>query len=256
MQSEAGRFVWSDLNTTDPEAARAFYPKFTGWGTTAWDGSAMPYTMWMVGDRHVGGCMELHGDAKAMGAPPHWLPYIASDDVDATVALANSLGGRTLMPPMDIENIGRWAILQDPQGAVFAAWKSARPGGERATGVGTFSWHELATSDPVAAFEFYGRLFGWAKTDAMDMGPQGTYQMYGQGGETYGGIYNKGDMPFPPHWLCYVTVANAADAAGIIKDNGGRVLNGPMQVPGGGTIAQCLDPQGAAFAVYAPPTGA
>lgn len=103
-----------------------------------------------------------------------------------------------------------------------------------------FSWHELATSDYEAAFAFYEKLFGWKRNDAVDMGPLGTYQMYGRG------MYNKPkEMPAPPHWLLYTLVPDINEAAKTVKAAAGRVLNGPMEVPGGDWIVQCLDPQGA-----------
>ena len=92
-------------------------------------------------------------------------------------------GGRLLHGPVDIPTVGRVAVLMDPQGAAFAAHTAAgtAPGGHDGPwGVGEFSWHELATTDPDAAFGFYSDLFGWAKTEAMDMGPGGTYQMFGR----------------------------------------------------------------------------
>jgi predicted enzyme related to lactoylglutathione lyase len=121
--------------------------------------------------------------------------------------------------------------------------------------MGEVSWHELATTNHEEAFEFYTTLFGWQKTDAMDMGEMGTYQMYGPESDeavTYGGIFNKPpDMPAPPHWLYYIRVDDIHAAVDRVKENGGQVLNGPMEVPGGDQIAQCLDPQGAAFALHA-----
>ncbi len=172
--------------------------------------------------------------------------------MDATVAQAAESSGRVLVEPTDIPEVGRFAVLADPQGAVFAAFRSAdetspewppRPGG--------FSWHELATTDHEAAFDFYSRLFGWKRTEAMEMGEAGTYQMYGLADTTLGGMYNKPpEMPGPPHWLCYVMVDDVHAAVERVKEHGGQVLNGPLQVPGGDWIAQCMDPQGGAFAIH------
>ena len=123
--------------------------------------------------------------------------------------------------------------------------------------VGQFSWHELYTTDSEAAFEFYSEIFGWKKTDAMDMGEQGIYQMYGRPGETFplGGIYNKPpEMPAPPHWLLYIQVSNLEAALETVKARGGQLLSGPGDVPGG-QVAQCMDPQGCAFALYSSTEG-
>lgn len=248
-----GRFVWYDLVTTDPEATQSFYREVTGWGTMPWEGAEEPYTMWTNGEAPIGGIMRLPAEAAAAGAPPHWLPYIATTDVDATTARAVELGGAVIVPPTDIPTAGRYAVLSDPQGAVFAVFtpESDASGHDGAPAVGEFSWHELATTDHEGAFAFYADLFGWEKTEAMDMGDTGVYQMYGRKGRTLGGIFNKSaDMPGPPAWTLYVRVADLHQAVRKVRAQGGQVLNGPMEVPGGDWIAQCMDPEGAVFAVH------
>ena len=213
----------------------------------------MPYTMWLNGDVPVGGVMTLPDQAKQQGAPPHWLAYIATADVDGTVRDVSKSGGQVLHGPTDIPTVGRIAVLADPQGAVFAAHTVAGDAlghdGERQ--VGEFSWHELATTDPSAAFDFYSGMFGWVKTDAMDMGPGGIYQMFGRSKDrSMGGIFKKpAEMAGPCAWLPYVRVDCVDTRAATIQGLGGKILNGPMDIPGGGRIAQCLDPQGAAFAI-------
>lgn len=163
-----------------------------------------------------------------------------------------------IVEPADVPGAGRFAVLAGPQGAVFA---TLRPEGE-APGHGTWpnrglvSWHELATTDHEAAFEFYHALFGWEKTDTMDMGPMGTYQLYRTNGTGLGGMYNKpADMPAPPHWPLYFMVEDVDALAKKMEQLGGKVLTGPMDVPGGDRVVQCLDPQGAAFAYTPRPLG-
>jgi hypothetical protein len=136
---------------------------------------------------------------------------------------------------------------------VFAAYTPAgEPGGhDGEPAIGEFSWNELATTDYSAAFEFYRALFGWVKTNSFDMGPAGLYQMYGRKGRTLGGMFKKPpEMPGPPCWVYYIRVPSADAAANKVKAMGGQVVNGPMEVPGGDRIAQCLDPEGAMFAVH------
>lgn len=250
--NDRGRFCWYDLMTTDPEAATKFYTKVVGWGTQQWDGP-MPYTMWMNGDSPLGGVNTLPDDARKAGAPPHWLAYIATPDVDATVARATELGGSVMVPPMDIPTAGRFAVLADPQGSVFAAFtaQNETPGHDGPPALGEFSWHELATTDPEGAFTFYSDLFGWNKTEAMDMGPAGVYQMYGRGPMPLGGIFRKPDEMPMSAWLLYAMVDDVEAGAERATANGGTILNGPMEVPGGDTIVQCMDPQGALFALHA-----
>lgn len=248
-----GRICWNELMTTDPKAATAFYKAVVGWGTQAWEGDSS-YLMWTARGTPVGGLMALPEDAKRMGTPPSWVMYVAVPDVDASVRQAVSLGARAYVQPQDIPTMGRFAVLGDPQGATFALFSATGeiPGHDGPAKPGEFSWHELAARDWRAAWGFYEQLFGWVKMDAMDMGPVGTYQMFGRAGQMLGGIYNKPrEMPAPPHWLCYALVPSADSAAAVVQRLGGKVMNGPMDIPGGGRIAQCMDPQGAAFAVHA-----
>jgi uncharacterized protein len=244
-----GRFVWHELMTTDPQAAGAFYSKVLPWKTQP---SGMPdYTLWVSGKTQAGGLMAQPESARQSGAPPSWLIYIGTPDVDATAAAAERLGGKVLRPPADIPSVGRFAVLSDPQGATFAIFTPAAP----PTGAppSDFTWHELATSDQHAALTFYAELFGWSRGPAHDMGPGGMYQLIEHGGTQVGGAYKLMDASKPPHWLTYISVANVDKAAAAAKAAGGRVTQGPMEVPGGSRIAQILDPQGGAFAVHEPP---
>lgn len=250
-----GRFVWHECLTTEKEKAKAFYLAVTGWTAEVWGGGGEPYTMWVNGDRPLGGLMELPDEAVAAGAPPQWLGYVASPDVEATAQKAQSLGAKVLAGIMEIPQVGRMVVLSDPQGATFAAYTPERdaPGRDGPPGNGDISWNELATSDLDAGFLFYQALFGWERKDSMDMGEAGTYQMFGRPGEAFplGGIYRKPpEMPGPPTWLYYVSVPEIEAAIDRVNIRGGRVLNGPMEVPGGDRVAQCVDPQGAVFALH------
>jgi uncharacterized protein len=247
-----GRFVWYDLMTADPAAAQDFYTKVIGWKTQQWEGAAQPYTMWTRGETPIGGVMTMPKEAQA---PPHWLCYIATPDIERTVRQAQQRGGKVHHAITPIPTVGRFAVLQDPQGAFFCAFEPEQ-GSSSAWDPqpGDVSWHELVTSDWQAAYDFYRELFGWAKTSAMDMGSAGTYQMYGekQDGRPYGGMYNfTPEMPrVPPNWLVYLRVTDLDASLDRVRQLGGQVLNGPMEVPGGDRIAQCMDPQGAAFALH------
>jgi hypothetical protein len=242
-----GRFVWHELMTTDPQAAGAFYSKVLPWKTQP---SGMPdYMLWVAGKTQTGGLMAQPESARQAGAPPSWLVYIGTPDVDATAAAAGRLGGRVLKAPADIPNVGRFAVLSDPQGATFAVFTPASiPAGGAPPS--HFSWHELATSDQQGALAFYSELFGWLRGPAHDMGPAGSYQLIEHGSAQVGGLYKLMDASKPPHWLTYIQVASVDKAAAAAKAAGGRVTQGPMEVPGGSRIAQILDPQGGAFAVH------
>jgi predicted enzyme related to lactoylglutathione lyase len=249
-----GRFVWSELTTTDPKAAEGFYKSVVGWTSEPFPGAGMPYTIWKVGDKGIGGMMAITPEMKAAGVPPNWVFYVGVHDADAAAARAKSLGGRIEVPPSDIPDVGRFAILSDPQGAHFAILQPQGPspsGPDAAPTVGEISWRELATTDLQAAMSFYSALFGWEMLKPNDMGPLGIYQEFGRFGRSQGGIYRKpAEMPFPPHWLLYASVRDLNAAVATVKSHGGTVLNGPMEVPGGDLIAQIMDPQGAAFALH------
>jgi predicted enzyme related to lactoylglutathione lyase len=245
-----GRFIWHELLTTDTAAAAAFYPKVVPWRTQP---SSMPgYTIWMAGQSQVGGLMAQPSDAA--GTPPQWLIYIGTPNVDATAEHAQRLGARVVKPAADIPNVGRFAVLADPQGATFALYTPGPTGGAiPAPGAGVFSWHELATTDVAGALRFYGELFGWTKGQGHDMGAMGVYQIFERFGSMIGGMCNVQGPATPPSWLSYVQVADSSRAVAAAKSAGGRLLHGPVEVPGGSWIALFMDPQGGAFAVQEPP---
>lgn len=254
---EHGRFIWHELMTPDTAAAQDFYRDVVGWTTKKWPGELaepVDYTMFQVGDKSIGGVMPLTADAKAMGAPPSWTAYIEVPNVDETVERTKQLGGSVIVPAYSAPDVGRFAILRDPQGAVFAAITSKNSSPPESDPQNReFSWHELVTTDYKAADKFYSELFGWTSKGDHDMGPEmGNYHMFGRDRFTYGGMFNKPEsMPAPPHWLHYVQVDDADAAAERATKRGATVLNGPMDVPGGDRIAAIMDPQGAMFAVHA-----
>jgi uncharacterized protein len=114
-----GAFSWSELMTTDVEGAIKFYSKLFGWKTEDMPMENMKYTIVKVGEEGLGGIMPV--PPQAQGTPPNWGVYVTVDDVDATAQKAEKLGGKILVPPTDIPNVGRFCVLQDPQGAVISA---------------------------------------------------------------------------------------------------------------------------------------
>jgi predicted enzyme related to lactoylglutathione lyase len=247
-----GRFSWVELMTTDPAAAQTFYQKVVGWGATKMEGGPVEYTLFTAGERPVAGLMALPPEAAAMGAPPSWLAYVEVPDVDATVDQAAALGAKVVAPAMDIPQAGRFAVLQDPQGGVFAIIASANPlAPESDPAPLEFSWHELTTSDQPVAISFYEQLFGWTKQSEFDMGDMGIYYMFGRDRFTYGGIMEKPPQAPGTYWLHYARVADSADAAAErAVALGAKIMVPPMEVPGGDRVAVLSDPQGAVFAVH------
>lgn len=247
-----GRFTWFDLMTRDVAGAKAFYEKVAGWKSAP---AHEIYDFWAVGDDTFGGVAQLGKHPRALGDTPHWLAYVATRDVDATARKAEELGGKILVLPTDIP-AGRFAILADRQGAVFALFGedgeiTAPPRDQ----MGRFSWAELHTTDWEDAWRFYSELFGWKPTHAQDMGPEfgGTYFMFSTGGpDSLGGMSNTAALSKrPPFWLHYFNVADVDRSVALIRELGGAVDHGPYDIPGGDRVALCRDPQGAAFAIYA-----
>src|SRR5688500_5963909 len=141
----SGNFVWFDLASDDPAASIAFYTQLMGWTTESWGGGE--YSMFKGGERTFGGVMPLQDEAKKMGAPPHWLGYVSVENVDQACEKATSLGGRVFVPGTDIPNVGRFAVLADPAGAVFAVFSSPAPaGGAAPEPQRAVSWCELAST--------------------------------------------------------------------------------------------------------------
>ena len=246
-----GRISWYELLTTDVKAAEKFYTTIVGWKVAPFEGSPQPYDLWMRGDGvPIGGVMKI---PEGMNFPPHWGMYIDVPKLEDAVSQIERRGGEALSPVIEVPSVGRLRTMKDPQGALFSLHEPAsapqQPEGEPE--VGNVSWHELYTTDADAALKFYTELFGWRPTESMDMGPMGKYHMFGR---TYpfGGMMNKPPemAHVPPNWGIYFRVPDVHAGAERVKANGGQVLNGPMEVPGGDWIVNCMDPQGAAFSLH------
>jgi predicted enzyme related to lactoylglutathione lyase len=251
-----GKFVWHQLMTRDVPGAKKFYSRLTGWKMQPWPPDPN-YTVCHSDVGPVAGIMAIPADMPAE-VPAHWLQYIGTRDVDGTAEAAVRAGGSIMKAPGDLQGAGRYAVIKDPQGAVFAILdpENARPEPTGVPPIGTFSWHELATSDNEAAFAFYSALFGWDAITRMDMGPIGTYLIYGWNGQQRGGMYiSPADKPMPPNWLPYVSVPDADAGYAQATSNGAKEMMSPMDVPGGSRIAAFFDPTGAALAVHSLPAG-
>jgi predicted enzyme related to lactoylglutathione lyase len=245
------RFVWYELMTIDMKAAMTFYAKVVGWN--AWDASmpGRPYILFSEGPAPVAGLMHLAEDARERGVKPGWIGYVGVDDVDATADRIEQLGGAVHVPPMDIAATSRFAVVADPQTTRFALFKWLNPAQEpRADpdASGRVGWNELHAAEWEAAFAFYSDLFGWQKGDA-ETGAEGTYQLFSAGGRTIGGMLNKSMTSPESFWLFYFNVGDIDASTKRVTAGGGQVVLGPIEAPNGRWIAQCMDPQGALFAL-------
>ena len=249
---EPGTFCWVDLATTDPAGAKAFYGELFGWEAEDMPaGEAGIYTMLRLGGDDVAALYELDPERRAQGIPPHWFHYVSVEDADATAARARELGGTVFGEAFDVLDSGRMAVIQDPTGAVFGAWQPrAHIGARRVNDPGCLTWNELHTRDVEAAIPFYAGLFGWELERAEEDGKL-VYVSIKNAGSINGGMMpmteQHGDVP--PHWLAYFTVPAADAAVARVRELGGEVLAGPMNI-GNGRIAVVRDPQGAVFAVF------
>src|SRR5262249_15808069 len=237
-----GRFVWYEDLAKDPKAAIDFYTDVVGWKTQPFE-AGNDYVMWVGTQGPLGGVMKLPDEAARMGITPHWMAHVHVENGDATVAQAKKLGGKVHKEPTDIPTVGRFAVIGDPQGAFISIFTPSNPMTlHDESKAGEFCWNELMTSDSLSAFNFYSKLFGWKIVEEMDMGPMGTYRVFGIGGKQMGGMMTapKGS-PMPPMWIYYTETPDLESALARAKKRGATVMNGPMDVPGGGRIAQLTD---------------
>lgn len=250
--SSKNTWFWYELMTTDPVAAAAFYTELLGWKAEPFPDSAMNYTVVSSASGGIGGIMTHSAEAKAMGAPPAWMGVVHVADAAAVAGQVAALGGTVLVGPFPIPNVGTYGVFADPTGAVFGVLQPTGPDGDDSRSeAGRVCWNELWSSDVKKALGFYQALFGWVETGSMDMGPAGTYHMYGTSPEnSLGGAAAK--MPEQPMsaWAHYFVVTDIDAAAATIKRLGGNVFMGPHDVPGG-RIVMATDPQGAVFALHA-----
>jgi predicted enzyme related to lactoylglutathione lyase len=250
-----GDFIWYELMTPDAEGAKAFYDAIVGWNISEGAPEFQGYRMIGRSDGgNAGGVLPLNDEMQQHGARPMWLGYISVADVDQAIASITQSGGKSLMPAFDIPNIGRIALVADPQGVPFYVMKATPPEPKAQSDV--FSpdavercgWNELSTSDPVAARKFYTDQFGWGSDEFMDMGEMGEYRFLEQDGTRIGALCGvmQGQQP---KWRYYFRVPSISKAKETAEQKGGTIHMGPHQVPTGDYIVIGTDPQGAEFAL-------
>ncbi|TPW26447.1 VOC family protein [Pararhizobium mangrovi] len=242
MQNANGTPIWYELITGDPDAAERFYSAVTGW-TYRKPGGGLERDYRIVESTEDG----IAGLMKAEGAMPRgWLAYFAAD-VDDDAARVSELGGTVHMGPMDIPNVGRFAFATDPAGAPFCLMRGFSDEPSRAfepTTPGHGAWNELVTPDQDAAFSFYGSLFGWQRGDVMPMGEAGDYTFIDHDGSMLGAMMNTNGNTPKARWQTYFRVPDIDAATSAVTENGGTLVNGPAQVPGGDYVIQTTDPEG------------
>jgi predicted enzyme related to lactoylglutathione lyase len=252
MEPKTGSFCWLELATTDSNGAKSFYSNLFGWQTDDMPmGPDMTYTMLRLGVKDVGGLYPLMKNQIAAHVPPHWMLYIKVDNVDSAAAKALKLGAQQIVPPSDIPNIGRFAVLSDPTGGHISIFQFGESQGFTNAGEPNgFCWADLNTPDPEKAAKFYGDWLGWT----YETGKDGyRHIVNGKGHEDMiGGI--PGQMHAPPgtpaHWMAYFAVTDCKATAAKAAQLGAKTLMPPELMPEVGTIAVLADPQGAVFALF------
>jgi predicted enzyme related to lactoylglutathione lyase len=241
VQTIVGKFVWHENYSGDPESTRAFYNQLLGWETEVWKPGEADYAMIKVGEQTHGGFATAKG-----GRPSYWLGSVVVEDVDDTVQKAEAAGGGIAEAPADIPEIGRFAIISDPQGAVLSVYA---PAGEAPNPEGTFVWDELHTSDPDAAVDFYGEVFGWT-AQTMEMGEGGTYTLFKRAGDVDVAGATRAPEGAPSAWVPYLATEEVDGTAARAKELGATVIQEPTDIPGMGRFAIVQDPGGAILGLW------
>jgi predicted enzyme related to lactoylglutathione lyase len=243
VKTAVGRFVWHDHMSGDPAKAKDFYTSLFGWDTEVFKPGEMDYPMIIVNGQGHGGFGPAQG-----GAPSHWIGHVNVEDVDAAARQAASAGGSVLAGPMDIPDVGRFAAVRDPQGAVLSLFTPKDP--DMPTSEGVFVWDELATSDVEGAKRFYGEVVGWT-TREMEMADGMAYTLFRSGdADRAGCMAMMPDTP-APMWLTYIGTDDVDATAEKAKELGGTIYAGPTDIPNNiGRFAVIGDPTGAAFGLF------
>jgi uncharacterized protein len=243
VASTVGKFVWHEQVSPDPEQAQDFYTQLFGWGTEVFKPGEADYTMISSGGQTHGGISKALEGAP----PPHWLSHVRVEKLEDTIDKATRAGGKLAAGPFEMAEVGRVAIITDPQGAFISAYE---PENEGPAPEGVFVWDELGTTDADGAQRFYEEVFGWTTSD---MGPDyGGYRVFNRGETGIAGVMTLPDNSGQPRWQPYVAVEDPDAIAAKAAELGGSVLAEPMDVPEVGRLAVLTDPQGASFGIINP----
>ncbi len=242
------RAFWYELVTTDIKAAKRFYADVIGWEVRPFPGSE-DYLVLHAGDRGVGGIMTMP-DEMGAAMPPLWMGYVHPRDAEVSKAAIAGGGGTVHRAVSAIPNVGRFSVVADNQGAVFNLLQPDQPP-MPADAIGGVGWRELYTGDVDDALHFYNRQFGWEESTTMDMGTMSAYQLSAIDGVDNGGMM-KNPLPGAPNmWVFYFTIPALDAAIAATSAGGGKIMMGPIEVPGGSWVAMATEPQGAVFAITA-----
>ena len=252
--SGPGEFVWHDLMTRDPEAAIPFYCELFGWTVAEVDRGPKvgACKIFRRDDRDICSIIAMKKDEPM---PSHWISYISAEDVDDTATKAKDIGGLLHVPPLDVPGLGKFCVVADPKGAVFSPFRfengCAPEAAANPAANGEFCWHELLSQGADEVGAFYSQLFGWEQR-TVSMGEMGLYHLFDRNGVEIAGMMQ---MPAESagatsNWLPYLAVDDVDTATDKIKQLGGGIFVGPMDIPDVGRICVAADPTGAMFATF------
>lgn len=242
-----GKFVWHDLVTPDPDAARKFYGAMFGWEFKDAGDKAKHYAVVSLGGRPIAGIVDSRG-AKAQKAGSQWVGSISVRDVDAAVSSVKAHGGNVLWGPKSMGPRGPVALVADPEHAPFTVMRA--PEGDPADespAVNDWLWNEMWTRQPDSAASFYGRLADYKAT--VTDNPNRKYYVLAAAGRPRAGIAELKATDAHPTWLAYVRVADLAASVSHAEALGAKVLIAPSPDIRNGTVALLADPTGAMIAL-------
>ncbi|MEU6318753.1 VOC family protein [Streptomyces sp. NPDC047009] len=236
---------WTELGTSDMEAAKRFYADLFGWRPeTDPRQEAGGYTVAHLGDAAVAALSPLYQESQ----PVAWNVSFAVTDAEAAAEAVRAAGGTVILGPMDVFDAGRFTVARDPGGAAFQMWQQRTfPGAGLFNAPGSLGWVELLTREPDRVTDFYTTVFGWSVNASEE------YTQWGIDDADFGGMLTMDDRfaaEVPPHWLPYFAVEDVDTTVSAATRAGASVQTKPISVPDGPRIAVLKDPQGAVFGVY------
>ena len=242
----SGEFVWRDLVTSDPAAARKFYGELLGWTFEETSAFGQPYLLAKQGERYVGGIVQMPSGSDRGGS--QWLSYMSVGNLDSALGTVEAAGGKRIVGPTEVSGIGRAALVWDSQGAPvgLAEVDEQSDGMARGYGNGEFFWMEYLANDVPAALAFYKGLAGY-EVEAHAAAAVPYYLL--KSGTAQAGVFQNPVAGVTPNWLAYVRVADPAALVAKVPALGGRVLIAPNPGLRDGTLAVIADPTGAVIAL-------
>ena len=238
-----GDFCWTELSTSESDAASRFYTSLFGWTTDPRPiGEGQPPYVMLLKDGKEAAALFQNPSVH-----PHWGSYVSVASADESARKAKSLGATIVAEPFDVMDVGRMAVIKDPQGAVFSVWQAKRHIGARVINEpGAMCWNELYTPDADASQKFYSALFDWK----MKVSPEYTEAHTASGEATAGMMETKGRLEgMPPNWMPYFAVADCDASAKKAESMGARIHHPPTDIEKVGRFSVMGDPQGAGFAI-------